>query len=63
MKVCKTCGVNRCNSEYHKDRYKDDGLAKSCKVCRNTIKNRHNAGVTENARLLQKWLPVAIHER
>jgi len=34
MKICTKCKINKNESEFHKDKYRSDGLANQCKECR-----------------------------
>lgn len=36
MKICKKCGLERENNEFHRDKHNPDGLTYHCKKCRNT---------------------------
>jgi len=38
MKICHTCQQAKELTEFHKDRTAKDGLASSCKICRNSRK-------------------------
>ena len=38
MKICHTCQQAKELTEFHKDRTAKDGLASSCKICRNAAK-------------------------
>lgn len=44
MKICSKCGINKHETDYHKDSKNKDGLTYSCKECRKPIvKNYYNS--------------------
>ena len=67
MKTCKTCGIEKEYSEFHKGKMNKDGYRPNCKKCRNkfnqewysdnidTIKNKYSYETNKNHKLKRNF--------